>query len=227
MTSTATATQAAATQTTASPTAGALHVTRVADGEALAALAEDWNRLAGDVPFRRHEWLEAWWRHYRTPDAELLVLTVADATGELVGLAPWHLVRSKARGRVVRFLGSGEVASDYVGVLAAVEREADVAARLAEWMSRETTSRWDLIDLDGIAPDDIVTLGLAAELAARGHMLQRRERFRTWRVPLPGDWNEYLMGLSKSNCAFRVFQSSTKYTRAPIRSAAFLMPLFS
>jgi CelD/BcsL family acetyltransferase involved in cellulose biosynthesis len=204
MTSTATATTAAtnaATPATATPavsTQAALHVTRITGGDELAALAEGWNRLAADIPFRRHEWLESWWRHYRTPHCELFVLQVADATGLLVGVAPWYLEKSKSRGRIVRFLGSGEVASDYVGVLAADGHEAAVPARLAEWLSIEGAGRWDLIDLDGIASDDIVTLGLAAEMKVRGHALHRRERFRTWRASLPRDWNEYLMGLSKS-----------------------------
>jgi len=184
--------------TTTQSTEAPLRVARVlGDGE-LAALADAWNRLAGDVPFRRHEWLEAWWRHYGTADMESFVLTVADAAGTLVGVAPFCLEKSKSRGWVVRFLGSGEVASDYVGVLAADGHEAAVAHEFARWLSREGAGEWDLIDLDGIAPDDVVTLGLAAELESRGHMLNRRERFRTWRVPLPGDWNQYLMGLSKS-----------------------------
>lgn len=176
----------------------ALRVARVTSDEALAALADAWNRLAGDVPFRRHEWLESWWRHYCTAEMERFVLTVTDATGSLIGVAPFCLEKSNSRGRVVRFLGSGEVASDYVGVLAADGHEAAVAIRLAQWLSREGAGHWDLINLDGIAPDDVVTLGLAAELESLGHMLNRRERFHTWRVPLPGDWNQYLLGLSKS-----------------------------
>jgi len=40
-----------------------LVVNRLSTEAAFADLRDEWNRLAGDVPFRRWEWLEAWWRH--------------------------------------------------------------------------------------------------------------------------------------------------------------------
>jgi hypothetical protein len=41
-----------------------MHVKLLTQYDEIASLAETWNALAGDIPFRRWEWLGAWWRHY-------------------------------------------------------------------------------------------------------------------------------------------------------------------
>ena len=79
---------------TAQPAQLDLTVQRIGDAGELQPLQRDWNRLAGDVPFRRFEWLEAWWRCYWQPGMELFVLTLRDPAGELIALAPWHARRS-------------------------------------------------------------------------------------------------------------------------------------
>ena len=48
-----------------------LRVARIGEGK-LVRLRDAWNTLAGDVPFRKFEWNDTWWRHYRQPNAELL-----------------------------------------------------------------------------------------------------------------------------------------------------------
>ena len=67
-----------------------IQVEQLGDEADLEALRDEWNRLAGNVPFRRFEWLTTWWRHYRQPDWKLFVITVREADGELIGLAPWY-----------------------------------------------------------------------------------------------------------------------------------------
>ena len=85
----------------------------------LAAYADDWDRLAGGVPFRCWAWASSWWRHYgradnRHPDGpRLLVPCVFDLDNRLVGLAPWYVETHRTAGRIVRMIGSGEIASDY------------------------------------------------------------------------------------------------------------------
>ena len=102
----------------------------------LAPWAAAWNRLAGGVPFRAWEWLSAWWRCYGQADtrAELNVLGVFAEDGTLVGVAPWFLHRSRRLGWTIRFLGTGEVCSDYLAILAAPGLEDAVAETLAEWL---------------------------------------------------------------------------------------------
>ena len=49
-------------------------------------------------------------------NARLMVLGAMDASGRLAGIAPWYLKRSTAKGWVLRWLGSGEVCSDYASI---------------------------------------------------------------------------------------------------------------
>jgi hypothetical protein len=100
----------------------------------LVPLAADWDRLARGVPFRSWAWLSGWWRHYGVPlriasgRGGLCVLVVFDGLDTPVGIAPWYWRQSAARGRVVRFLGLGDVCSDYLSVLCQPTLEEPVAA---------------------------------------------------------------------------------------------------
>src|ERR1043165_8512474 len=58
-----------------------LQVTRLTSGDQLQAVMPQWNRIAGDVPFRRWEWLEGGWRHYSTARGQLYVLAVTNRHG--------------------------------------------------------------------------------------------------------------------------------------------------
>lgn len=203
-----------------------MRIQLISDYDQLAALAPEWNRLAGDVPFRRWEWLGAWWRHYgpdRPPGTlagaadhnilspkggtrALFVPAVYDPTGELVGLAPWRLERSASRGSTVAFLGSGEVCSDYLSLFCAPGREAEVAAALADWLiaaragdvERRSPS-WERLEFEGIVASDETMRMLLERLAQCGAVIDRRRAESCWRVTLPGSWEAYLAALSKSH----------------------------
>jgi CelD/BcsL family acetyltransferase involved in cellulose biosynthesis len=179
-------------------TADQLRIEPLTSSSALADLGGPWNALAGEVTFRRWEWLEAWWRHYHREGMELFVLAVRDGDGELVGLAPWYIDRSARKGRVVRFLGSGEVCSDYLTLLTMPGCGAAVARRVATWLNDEGADRWDLIELDGVVADDETLGALAGALKARGHTLHRRDRVGAWRLELSDSWAAYARRLSKS-----------------------------
>ena len=66
-------------------------------------------------------------------EPRLAVLCVFDDADSLMGIAPWYLDCSAMHGRVLRPLGSGEVCSDYLGVLchpAAEEAVVETPGRL-------------------------------------------------------------------------------------------------
>jgi len=182
---------------------GPIRVERLTSGEQLSALRAGWNALAGGVPFRTFEWLEAWWRSYgAATDKELLVLAAFDQEQRLAGLAPWYLERSSTRGRVIRFLGSGEVCSDYLTVLCRRGWEEHVTRNMAQWLCVEPRAerpRWDLLELSAAYDGDAAVTCLLYHLVAYGKSVQRQGRPSCWRVNLPGDWPIYLASLSKSH----------------------------
>jgi CelD/BcsL family acetyltransferase involved in cellulose biosynthesis len=142
--------------------------------------------------------------------AEPLVLSVRDERGRLVGLAPWRLTRSRLRGRVISFLGSGEVCSDYLSLLAAPEHRQAVARTIADWLSGPAADRWDLLQFDGVEASDPAMLALVDALRKRGHAVESRQPCSAWRLELPGSWDKYLECLSRSR-RDKVRQLTRKY----------------
>jgi len=173
----------------------------------LAVYARAWEELSAGIPFRSWTWCSTWWQHYRPSGPldgrrELYVLGALDSADTLVGLAPWYRQTSAAQGRAVRFLGSGEVCSDYLGLMCRPGLEEPVVEALGQWLAAAAASpedRWDLLDLEGVDAADGPTLRLFEHLAELGHGTHRREGPRCWRIALPDSWDAYLAGLSKSH----------------------------
>lgn len=183
-----------------------MQVVRITTETQLQHLRPHWNALAGDVPFRCWEWLHPWWRHYGA-GRELYVLAVYDCQQVLRGVAPWLLEKSARRGRALRLLGSGEVCSDHLGILADDHHADQVAAVLADWLTQHagqkqtagSDPRWDVLELAAVDADDRAVQRLLAGLRQRGCAVDCRPGPRCWVIDLPETWEEYLARLSKSH----------------------------
>jgi CelD/BcsL family acetyltransferase involved in cellulose biosynthesis len=137
----------------------------------------------------------------------LYVLAVYDEQEVLRGLAPWMLESSIRGGRVLRMLGSGEVCSDYLSLLASADAADGVAEVLASWLTqqargrnaREGDFRWDLLELSGVDAEDEAVATLVNHLRRQGNAVHCRPGPQCWRIQLPATWDDYLAGLSKSH----------------------------
>jgi len=192
----------------------------------LAPLVDRWNQLARQVPFRSWEWQSTWWRHYGELSPgygkrlRLCCLEVRSAEGVTLGIAPWYGAWSPVRGWVLRFLGTGEVCSDYLSVLCQPQQEQAVTAALAGWLversgaGRHTGARrqqrgaaarkmcgtvcppsiptWDLLELDGFDQADQTMAHLANALRCRGVGVHWEPGPCCWRIDLPESWEKYL-----------------------------------
>ena len=146
--------------------------------------------------------------------SRLFVLCVLDHHRRLLGVAPWYLENSAARGRILRMLGSGEVCSDYLNILCEPGQEDCVTGALAEWINkshsdhaRETDEDyplgqayepWDLLELSGVDSDDPVISCLVDHLTAWGNTVYSRPASNCWRIELPTSWDAYLGRVSKN-----------------------------
>lgn len=193
----------------------------------LVGLRRNWNVLAAGEPLVSWEWLTSWWQHYgpaiRRRGGNLLVLAVESLEGELVGLAPWYIAAG-LRGRVIRFLGDGEVCTDYLTLLAAESWGSQVVECLAAWLAATSGSAhrvrqsgvqsnaavlrldrldrwhcWDLIELEGIDAADVLVQGLMQALGRHGMHVESQTGVRCWRVVFPSTWDAFLARLSKSH----------------------------
>jgi len=185
-----------------------LHVLPVDSVRSLAGLRAEWENLDRGVAFCSWEWLDSWWQHYRQPHTQLFTLALRDDAGELAGLAPWYLSHTPGQGRVLRFLGSGEVCSDYLTILARSNAEQQVADALADWLCDEADHEWDLVELTGLAAGSKALDFFRTRLDNRGYLVHEQPDVNCWRLTLPKTWDGYLSQLSKSRRA---------HTRALVR----------
>jgi CelD/BcsL family acetyltransferase involved in cellulose biosynthesis len=162
------------------------------------SLAEDWNRLAGDVPCRRWEWLAPWWRHYWMPDAKLFVLVVREEEGQVHAIAPWYVRGSLAQGRVIRFLGSGDVCSDYLTIMSDPEHRPASIKALVDFLMGSVADEWDSIELTGVSAGDETIGQFIGEMQRRDVLVHQQAGESCWRLGLPGDWDKYVSTLSKT-----------------------------
>ena len=184
-----------------------MYVKHIDNIEQLERLSEAWPCLSRSVPFRSLAWLASWWRHYGRR-RKLFALAVYDENDHLVGLAPWYMQQDPARGRVIRFLGSGEVCTDYQSLLSTPEHEIQVASATADWLlaaahgtkaNGSKKHNWDLLELDGIDGADRIVARLVSRLSEKGALVHRSNGPNCWRIELPPSWDEYLALLSKSH----------------------------
>jgi CelD/BcsL family acetyltransferase involved in cellulose biosynthesis len=204
-----------------------MQITLHRDFDSLAAHLAQWNELSAGVPFRRWDWLEAWWRHYGCDKTgrphnnyELFLLAVWDESQALVGIAPWYRFRSRSGARAIHFLGDGEVCSDYLSILCKPQHADGVATGLADWLSEANSSTagqasrssgddgsnagsedrgWDRLEIFGVDAADHAVNQLVTQLQARGSIVSPCRPMNTWRLPLPASWEELLKGQSKQH----------------------------
>ena len=114
------------------------------------------DRSASRSIFLSWGWLFPWWTHFAN-SRELKLILVRDASGRLVGLAPL-LVNREGVGRtlrVVRFLGTEAVSSDYLDFLADTNVERPVSEAIWRALTASASS-WDWIQLTDLLDDSLV-----------------------------------------------------------------------
>lgn len=195
-----------------------MHVTLFSNFDTLRSFSDDWDRLAAGNPFRSWAWHSAWWQAYGEGDQEgkprLWTLGVLDEQNRLRGIAPWYCHQSKTKGAVISFLGSGDVCTDHLGIMAAPGDESAVVNLISDFLldpsgnsssgmpeasDRRQLGRWDLLHFDGIDNEDTV-MNLFAERLDNENRLtfHRKPGLSCWRLELPSDIKTFLQPKSKN-----------------------------
>jgi len=130
--------------------------------DALLELRDDWTELMSQVnvysPFMMWEWLYPWWETYGA-NGRLRLITVRDAGGQLVGLAPMMLGFTEDEvcdRKVLAFVGSGEEGprGHYFGFIVAPEGQGEILRAIVEAV-RELRSEWQVMKLWRMRQDDV------------------------------------------------------------------------
>lgn len=188
-------------------------------------ISTEWNRLAGDSPFRSWEWLSSWWEAFGA-DLELMVVLVHRDSDELVAIAPWYVHKSKTRGRVIRFLGDGKACSDYMGILVDPNCADEVMIELGTWMAANglgkngCEQKWNVLDFDGISTEEVTVPALFDGVGISDHVIESVSE-HTWTVTLQETWDAYLMqrGKRRRNMLRKIEKNFITNGRAEIRYA--------
>ena len=161
----------------------------------------EWNALLSEsvnnVPFLRYEYLSAWWSTRgggEWPEAELALVSARE-NGRLAGIAPLFLTEHEGR-KVLMLLGSIEI-SDYLDLIVRGEDLPAFLSGLLGFLAADSALAWGGLDWYNL-PEDSPTLAALETASGKRGWDYTNEPFRpSLYVPLPGDFEEYLMNIDK------------------------------
>jgi CelD/BcsL family acetyltransferase involved in cellulose biosynthesis len=170
----------------------------VDDVERFAAMREEWNELlqasTSVNPFLTWEWLHAWWKHLAEGSA-LRLITVRDAHGQLVALAPLRAVNNALHWFArLEFLGTGHAGSDYLDIIVRRGHEEDSLAALV----RHLRSHQVALRLNHLPPSSFAAR-LAGELARDGWSSSSTDDGTCPVIPLAGHTFDSYLGTRGSS----------------------------
>jgi CelD/BcsL family acetyltransferase involved in cellulose biosynthesis len=142
----------------------------ISDAARFAEMRREWNELLAasscDCIFLTWEWMHTWWAH-RAGDRELRIVTVHD-DNLLIAIAPLALRPPRLRRlipfRVLEFLASDEVGSDYLGFIIRRGHEQDAL----EGIAGALTSSGVMLELMRVNKTSLSMMSTAIYLAGLG-----------------------------------------------------------
>ena len=187
---------------------GSLRGEWISTTEEFEQLGAEWMELferAGcENAFLSFDWMFTWWKHW-AKGRRLAIITVRNACGNLVGLAPFYVTRSFPDGlnqRRVSFLADNHTGSDYLNILTEPDCEEAAVEAIVQTLAIHH-SKWDYIELRD-AEDSPLFERLSARLEQGGLTAHRAPASVCHHVPLPASFEKYLAGISANlRCNFR------------------------
>ena len=165
----------------------------------------EWNALLSesinDVPFLRHEYLSTWWATCgggEWPQAELLLISARE-NDRLIGIAPLFQTEHNGK-RALMLLGSIEI-SDYLDLIVRADDLPYFLFGLLDFLASpahaDSALAWSGLDWYNLPKDSPTLAALETESAKRGWRYIQKPFRPVLSVPLPGDFEAYLLSIDK------------------------------
>jgi CelD/BcsL family acetyltransferase involved in cellulose biosynthesis len=162
---------------------------------------QSWNELLKesvmDSPFLRHEYQRAWWDHRgggEWPQARLVLVSARDGD-ILVGIAPLFVAEHDGRDSLM-LIGSIEI-SDYLDLIVPWNDHARFVGGLLDFLTSSLAGDWSALDWYNLLDSSPTLAALRDESARRGWTHHEEIHQPTPRIPLNGDFDEYLQRVEK------------------------------
>ena len=160
------------------------------------SLKNEWNpllfRSTANRIFSTWEWNWHWWNEYSP--GELVIITIRDVSGQLLGIAPWF-IEEDGEQRLVATIGCDEV-SDYLDLIIARGAEERVLSALTEFLLEEgiDASSFYFCNMPADSPARLLWPELLGSAGFSTHVEQQEI---CPRIHLPTSWEEYLQQINK------------------------------
>ena len=184
----------------------------IASEEWLYSAREDWTRLVADSEadplFMGWIWQCTWWKTFgKAAGGTLAIILLRDATGDLVGIAPFFRVAAASRvprlrsvrqfaalGNVWR-MRPGEV-TEYNDWIVRRSVHAEAANAVMRFIGED--AGWDEILLSFTAPDSVASRALTALAATQGWYVRHEAPLRHYSIVTDLDFEQFTTGLGRN-----------------------------
>ncbi len=175
--------------------------------EGLERLLPEWNALfersSTASAFVASGWMATWWNLVgsRIPGARLAVVVARDDDARLVGLLPLYAAPARpgpVAARILRLLGTGEMAPEHLDALIAEPDAAAIGDALLAGLEA-VDGGFDVLDLTDLARDGVLPVAAARWAALRGYPVRLRDVEHCPYVATVGSFETYLMSLASSH----------------------------
>jgi CelD/BcsL family acetyltransferase involved in cellulose biosynthesis len=175
--------------------------------EQFAQIGEAWNKLLNSTGIRsvflRWEWMFTWWEQYRDrmEDPELAIIAGYE-DNELVLIFPGYCEEVDSNPlvgkiRLLQFMGTRFESTDYLGVITGAQERGTRVKRVMEFLQDRlpAVDQWNLMN---ILEDDEIFSHVSEYVSEKQLRLARHHHRICPYIPLEGDWDSFVNGLSKN-----------------------------
>jgi CelD/BcsL family acetyltransferase involved in cellulose biosynthesis len=168
-----------------------IQIKLVTDFEAFEKLHPAWDILIENSPsqdvFLTWEWFYAWFRSYGR-DSNIRVVTAWDKT-ELIGLAPFMLIKQKKYGFTFRVLRTLSAPQCDVGGFLIKNNALDTLSAIIDYLVVQK-GQWDLLEFNQFYVNGLEAQTLIEKLPANGFTCHQTTN-KHFYIPYEGNWDDY------------------------------------